>query len=127
MQRWILPPKILATMTALLLAVFGSMVVPQPTAVAATPSVLPAATPAATPAPTPAPASTPTSAAAPQPGESGEGDGLDDLAQLNPPPQLSARSLGITTVPCDSAVALDDPKEVEGQTYYCGVFTVPQN
>lgn len=114
MQRWILPLMILA---ALLLAAFGSMAVPQGTAAAAASTVLSAAT--ATP--------TPAGAEASQSDASGEDNGLADLAQLNPPPQLSARSLGITTVPCDSTLVLDDPNEVEGKTYACGVFTVPQN
>jgi hypothetical protein len=120
MQRGILPLMILA---ALLLAAFGSMAVPQPAAAAATSTVLSAPKVLSAATATPAPAD----AAASQTGESGDGNGLDELAQLNPPPQLSERGLGITTVPCDSALALDDPNEVEGQTYYCGVFTVPQN
>lgn len=53
-------------------------------------------------------------------------DDIAQMAQLNPPPKISERAAGITQVPCDLA-ALQDAGEVEGETYYCGVFTVPQN
>lgn len=52
---------------------------------------------------------------------------LAQLAQVNPPPRFSDLPVGVTNVPCDPIVALSGEDEVEGETYYCGVFTVPQN
>lgn len=46
------------------------------------------------------------------------------MALLNPPPQLSERAVGITEIPCDVG-APTGPNEVEGESYYCGIFTVP--
>ena len=51
---------------------------------------------------------------------------LELMAAIAPPPQLSDREPGIHTVPCLPGVSLGADK-VEGEDYYCGVFTVPQN
>jgi CubicO group peptidase (beta-lactamase class C family)/pimeloyl-ACP methyl ester carboxylesterase len=63
---------------------------------------------------------------APAGDESDLEDQLAMLASTNPPPRLSERDLGVTIVPCDVA-KLPDASEVEGETYYCGILTVPQN
>jgi pimeloyl-ACP methyl ester carboxylesterase len=51
---------------------------------------------------------------------------IAQLAIFSPPPQLSERELGIHILPCDPARS-PGADEVEGEDYYCGVFTVPQN
>ncbi|WP_108839215.1 alpha/beta hydrolase [Tateyamaria sp. Alg231-49] len=48
------------------------------------------------------------------------------LASLAPPPRLSDRELDLHTVPCLPGTTLGIG-EIEGQDYFCGVFTVPQN
>ena len=57
-------------------------------------------------------------------------DGLEKalayLSALAPPPQLSDRELGLHTVSCSPGTA-PGSNEVEGESYSCGVFTVPQN
>lgn len=99
--------------------------------------------PASTPTPKAAPA-TPTSepaisqsedasatpeATAETADESDEGDLAEQIAQMaliNPPPQLSEREPGITITPCEVGAPIG-PDEVEGETYTCGIFTVPMN
>ena len=47
-----------------------------------------------------------------------------DTERVTPPPALSERERGIVEVPCE----LGEPRganEVEGETYYCGILTVP--
>jgi pimeloyl-ACP methyl ester carboxylesterase len=51
---------------------------------------------------------------------------LEMMDALAPPPQLSDKALGIQTVPCFPTISLG-ANDVEGEDYYCGVFTVPQN
>ena len=51
---------------------------------------------------------------------------IAQLAQINVPPRLSDRELGIHIVPCDPNKA-PGADEVEDETYFCGIFTVPQN
>ncbi len=53
-------------------------------------------------------------------------EALTRLSALAPPPQLSERALGIHTVSCLPGTA-PGFLEVEGESYSCGVFTVPQN
>jgi len=53
-------------------------------------------------------------------------EALTLLSALAPPPQLSERTLGIHTVSCLPGTA-PGFLEVEGESYSCGVFTVPQN
>lgn len=48
------------------------------------------------------------------------------MAALNPPPRASERSLGVHIEPCDLGTPLG-AGEIEGESYYCGVFTVPQD
>jgi pimeloyl-ACP methyl ester carboxylesterase len=104
-----------------------------------------------TPVPTVAPTDMPTEETAPEPTEAGAdtesaieeapteeaaevGDTtsgsmdeqLELLAALAPPPQLSDREPGIQIVPCLPGTSLGFG-EVEGEDYYCGVFTVSQN
>jgi len=81
--------------------------------------------PTATPAPEPAPVDEAT--------EQGEEMTDEELAAqiaqmalINPPPQLSEREPGVTITPCEVGAPLG-PDEVEGETYTCGVFTVPMN
>ena len=52
---------------------------------------------------------------------------VEMLAAVAPPPQLSERELGIHTVPCLPGSVQPEAGDVEGEDYYCGVFTVPQN
>lgn len=55
----------------------------------------------------------------------GAGLQLDpDTEQVTPPPALSVRERGITEVPCALGMP-NGPDEVEGETYFCGIFTVP--
>jgi hypothetical protein len=49
---------------------------------------------------------------------------LEQLRTFNPPPQLSERPVGITQVPCELGAPLG-LNEIEGETYYCGILTVP--
>lgn len=120
MKPWMLPPLILAGLLWVSLAhpvVTAHAAANTPIAAAAIPiTASPTLTGTATETPT-------TPAAAP---DSGENDEIAQLAAANPPPRLSARELGITEVPCDVA-ALRGEDEVEGKTFYCGIFTVPQN
>jgi pimeloyl-ACP methyl ester carboxylesterase len=51
---------------------------------------------------------------------------LELMAAIAPPPQLSEREPGIHTAPCLPGVS-PGKNEVEGEDYYCGFFTVPQN
>jgi len=51
---------------------------------------------------------------------------LAQLSALAPPPQLSDWELGPRTVSCLPGTA-PGSNEVEGESYFCGVFTVPQN
>jgi len=53
-------------------------------------------------------------------------DHIPRLAAISPPPELSNRELGYHTVPClpGTSLSLND---VEGESYTCGIFTVPQN
>ncbi len=51
---------------------------------------------------------------------------LAKLSALAPPPQLSEQALGIHTASCLPGTA-PGLNEVEGESFYCGVFTVPQN
>jgi len=51
---------------------------------------------------------------------------LARLSALAPPPQLSDREPGLHTVSCLPGTA-GGSNEVEGESYTCGVFTVPQN
>jgi pimeloyl-ACP methyl ester carboxylesterase len=51
---------------------------------------------------------------------------LELMAAITPPPQLSDRELGIHILPCDPKRS-PGITDVEGEDYYCGVFTVPQN
>ena len=51
---------------------------------------------------------------------------LELMTALAPPPQLSDKELGIYIVPCLPGIARGT-NEVEGEDYYCGVFTIPQN
>jgi len=51
---------------------------------------------------------------------------LARLSALAPPPQLSDREPGLHTVSCLPGTA-PGSDEVEGESYSCGVFTVPQN
>ena len=51
---------------------------------------------------------------------------LARLSALAPPPQLSDREPGLHTVSCLQGTA-GGSNEVEGESYICGVFTVPQN
>ena len=51
---------------------------------------------------------------------------LEMMAAIAPPPQLSEREPGIQTVPCFPTIS-PGANEIEGEDYYCGVFTVPQN
>ncbi len=48
------------------------------------------------------------------------------MAAVNPPPHASGRALGIHVEPCDIGKPLG-AGEVEGETYFCGVYTVPQH
>ncbi len=48
------------------------------------------------------------------------------MAALNPPPRASDRPLGVDIEACDFGTPLG-AHEKEGETYYCGVFTVPQD
>ena len=76
--------------------------------------VAPASAPAqAGPTPTPTPAEEP-AGQQPEP----------DMALVSPPPALSAREQGIAEVPCELGMP-DGPGEIEGESYYCGIFTVP--
>lgn len=52
-------------------------------------------------------------------------DPIAQQALLNPPPTVSDLPVGITEVPCDIGAPIG-PDKVEGETYYCGIFTVPQ-
>lgn len=73
----------------------------------------------------PPPTPTPEEGATPEPSLAEQ---LAGIAQMNPAPQVSDQPVGMTIVPCDPVLArgLGDG-EVEGETFYCGVFTVPQN
>lgn len=51
---------------------------------------------------------------------------VDELAQIISPPQLSDRELGIHIEACEPTNS-PGVNAVEGEDYYCGVFTVPQN
>ena len=51
---------------------------------------------------------------------------LEMMATIAPPPQLSERELGIHTASCSPGVSPGN-NLVEGEDYYCGVFTAPQN
>lgn len=53
-------------------------------------------------------------------------DELARMAAVNVPPQLSERELGVHILPCEPN-RVPGRDEVADQTYYCGVFTVPQN
>ena len=48
------------------------------------------------------------------------------FALVNLPPQLSDKVSGIEIVPCQVGMPVG-PEEVEGETYYCGTFTVPMD
>lgn len=51
---------------------------------------------------------------------------IEALAATNPPPGLSERPLGVEIVDCDVAT-VQGPGEVEGETFDCGVYTVPMD
>jgi len=51
---------------------------------------------------------------------------LARLSALAPPPQLSEQAFGIHTASCLPGTA-PGLNEVEGESFYYGVFTVPQN
>lgn len=51
---------------------------------------------------------------------------VDRLAQIIYPPRLSDQELGIHVSECEPTQSFGI-KAVEGEDYYCGVFTVPQN
>lgn len=53
-------------------------------------------------------------------------DELSQMAAVNVPPRLSERELGIHILPCEPN-RVPGRGEVADETYYCGVFTVPQN
>lgn len=62
-----------------------------------------------------------------QAGEAEESSLADQIAQqaaLNPPPALSELPVGITEIPCDVGAPIG-AEEAEGETYSCGIFTVP--
>jgi len=52
---------------------------------------------------------------------------LAAIAQMNPAPQVSEQPVGLTTLPCDPVLARGLGDGVEGESFYCGIFTVPQN
>lgn len=52
---------------------------------------------------------------------------LAAIAQIHPVPRVSDQPTGMTTVPCDPVLTRGIGDGVEGETFYCGVFTVPQN
>lgn len=51
---------------------------------------------------------------------------LELMAAIAPPPQLSERELGVHNAPCSPGISSGN-NLVEGEDYYCGIFTVPQN
>jgi pimeloyl-ACP methyl ester carboxylesterase len=51
---------------------------------------------------------------------------LDQVGIILPPPRLSTRRPGLSRGPCDTGFGYA-PGEIEGATFYCGTFTVPQN
>jgi pimeloyl-ACP methyl ester carboxylesterase/heat shock protein HslJ len=53
-------------------------------------------------------------------------DQINQFALVNLPPQLSDKVSGIEIGPCQVGVPVG-PDEVEGETYYCGTFTVPMD
>jgi pimeloyl-ACP methyl ester carboxylesterase len=92
------------------------------------PTEEPAAEPTAEPIAEEPAAEEPTAEAA-EAGDTMDNSLDEEIAQLaifSPPPQLSERELGIHILPCDPARS-PGADEVEGEDYYCGVFTVPQN
>jgi len=88
------------------------------------------------PEPTAAPTEVPAEETAPEPTPEAAEDGdtttdiadeqLAQMAAIAPPPQLSEREPGIQTIPCLPGISSGE-NEVEGEDYYCGIFTVPQN
>ena len=64
------------------------------------------------------------------PSQAATSQGLEEalarLSALAPPPQLSEQALGIHTASCPPGTA-PGLNEVEGESFNCGVFTVPQN
>lgn len=122
---------LLLGVAVLLLAACSAPPPSQPAAL--TPAAAATTAPAPTSAPTaPAPTSAPTEPAAvaspPAATALSEKDAAEiaALAQLYPPPQLSTRELGVSTIPCE-ALALSGPDEREGETFSCGIFTVPMD
>jgi pimeloyl-ACP methyl ester carboxylesterase len=51
---------------------------------------------------------------------------VDELAQIMPPPRLSDREIGVHIEACEPTQS-PGVDAVEGEDYYCGVLTVPQN
>ena len=53
-------------------------------------------------------------------------DMVAQMALVNPPPQLSTLEPGVTITPCEAGAPLGSD-EIEGETYYCGIFTAPMD
>lgn len=80
----------------------------------------------AMPEPTEMPTEPAPEATAPPASSEPADDELSRMAAVNVPPQLSERELGLHILPCEPN-RVPGQGEVAGETYYCGVFTVPQN